>query len=111
MPIYDYECSDCGVFTEMRPMSESSAPSVCPECGQDAHRVFLRVPNFALMDGASRIAHSTNERAAHAPKSSKSGGHGPGCSCCSGSAKPSRTLHRADGSKSFPTARPWMISH
>jgi hypothetical protein len=24
---------------------------------------------------------------------------------------PSRTMHRADGSKSFPSARPWMISH
>lgn len=23
----------------------------------------------------------------------------------------SKTLHRPDGSKSFPTKRPWMISH
>jgi hypothetical protein len=36
------------------------------------------------------------------------------CSCCkSGKAGslPSRTVKGADGSKRFPSARPWMISH
>ncbi|MEO1363845.1 MAG: zinc ribbon domain-containing protein, partial [Pseudomonadota bacterium] len=42
----------------------------------------------------------------------KRSSHGPNCSCCSGgSTRPSKTLHHADGSKSFPTKRPWMISH
>ena len=27
------------------------------------------------------------------------------------SKKPGKTLYRHDGSKSFPTERPWMISH
>jgi hypothetical protein len=62
------------------------------------------------MDGATRNAHATNERSAHAPKSSKSLGHGSGCSCCSGK-KPSKAIYRADGGKTFPSARPWMISH
>ena len=37
--------------------------------------------------------------------------HGPGCGCCS-SKKPSRLVKQTrSGAKSFPTARPWMISH
>ena len=110
MPVYDYACQTHGVFTALRPMSKSAEPCDCPDCGQTAQRVFVSVPNFALMDGGKRTAYATNERAAHAPKSSKTG-HGAGCSCCSGAAKPSRTLVRADGSKAFPSARPWMISH
>jgi hypothetical protein len=36
--------------------------------------------------------------------------HGAGCACCSG--KSSRITKRGeDGSKCFPTSRPWMISH
>jgi hypothetical protein len=36
--------------------------------------------------------------------------HGPGCGCCS--TKPSRLVKQTkSGAKSFPTARPWMISH
>lgn len=109
MPFYDYECRACGPFTEMRPMAEAAEPQPCPVCGGLAARAILRVPNFATMDGAARIAHATNERSAHAPK--RSGGHGPGCSCCGGKAKPSRTLRRPDGAKSFPASRPWQISH
>ena len=112
MPVYDYECQSCGTFTALRPMSEAGADCDCPHCGEAARRVFLSVPHFALMETGLRTAHSTNERARHEPKSSASGHqHGPGCSCCSGKSMPSRTLHRPDGSKSFPSARPWMISH
>jgi putative FmdB family regulatory protein len=69
MPVYDYDCTRCGPFTELRPMAECEAPLACPS------------------------------------------GHGPGCSCCSGGARRSRTAKAADGKKSFPSARPWMISH
>lgn len=111
MPVYDYQCSDCGYFSDLRPMALAKEPCDCPDCGQSAPRVLISVPNYALMDATMRTAHSTNEQSTHAPKSSKA--HGPGCSCCSGSSKsmPSRTLRRPDGSKAFPSARPWMISH
>ncbi|WP_265519916.1 FmdB family zinc ribbon protein [Nitratireductor luteus] len=109
MPFYDYECAECGVFTALRPMAASAEPCDCPDCGASAPRVILRTPNFALMDPGMRTAHATNERSAASPKSTQAG-HGPGCSCCS--AKPSsRTLTRPDGSKAFPAARPWMVSH
>lgn len=111
MPYYDYLCSDCGPFTDFASMADFDKPSACPHCAQLAERALLQAPLLANMDSGRRIAFATNERASHAPKSTKS--HGPGCSCCSGGGKkmPNRTLHRADGSKSFPSARPWMISH
>jgi len=110
MPVYDYWCENHGAFEAMRPMAEHAAPCACPACGAEAPRVMLGVPRLALMDSGNRTAHETNERAAHAPKSTRT--HGPGCSCCSGGRSvSSRTLHRPDGSKSFPSSRPWMISH
>ncbi|OSQ35391.1 FmdB family zinc ribbon protein [Thalassospira mesophila] len=111
MPYYDYECTSCGPFTEVRPMAQSAAPCTCPDCGQMAARAILTVPNYAMMDAGKRFASSTNERASHEPKSTQKHGHGPGCSCCSGGNKKSRAIYRPDGSKVFPSARPWMISH
>ncbi len=111
MPYYDYSCPDCGPFTGFAAMADFDKPCACPTCAATSPRVLLRAPAFANMDGTTRTAMATNERAQHAPKSTRS--HGPGCGCCSSSSKklPSRTLHRPDGSKSFPSARPWMISH
>lgn len=111
MPFYDYECGECGVFTALRPMTKATEPCDCPDCSAPAPRVILSAPNFALMESGMRNAYATNERSANSPKSTKAGhAHGPGCACCSGN-RPSRTVSRPDGSKAFPSARPWMISH
>lgn len=112
MPTYEYLCEDCGPFTEMRPMVESDLPHDCPHCGETAPRAFLTAPYMSGLSAERRLAYATNERSAHAPKTSSSMGksHGAGCSCCSG--KSSRMTYRnKDGSKSFPKSRPWMISH
>lgn len=111
MPYYDYLCAECGPFTAMAAMADFDKPCGCPACGDDAPRALFTAPQLATMDGSRRGAFATNERARHEPKSTRK--HGPGCGCCSGSSKkmPSKTLHRPDGSKSFPAARPWMISH
>jgi putative FmdB family regulatory protein len=111
MPFYDYECGECGVFTALRPMAQAAEPCACPGCGTSAPRVIVRTPNFALMEPGRRAAHATNERSAASPKSTKAGhAHGPGCACCSGT-RPAKTVSRPDGSKAFPSKRPWMISH
>jgi len=114
MPVYDYQCEDCGPFTVFRPMSECSEPHACPECATSAPRAFLTAPNFSGLSAERRVAHATNERSAHAPKTlaeHKASRHGAGCSCC-GSVKKGRAVQRGrDGSKTFPTSRPWMISH
>ncbi|SMX33261.1 FmdB family zinc ribbon protein [Actibacterium lipolyticum] len=110
MPIYDYVCKDCGPFTDFAPMAQFAAPCNCPDCDALAPRAILSAPKLAIVGGGVRKAHETNERSADSPRKST---HGPGCSCCSagGKKRSSGTLHRPDGSKSFPNKRPWMISH
>lgn len=110
MAFYDYQCAECGPFSMIRPMAESAEAGSCPDCGEPAPRAFLSVPFVAGMDPARRNAFATNEKARHEPKRGGSA-HGPGCSCCSGGKKGRSTMVRPDGSKSFPAARPWMISH
>ncbi|NYZ16665.1 zinc ribbon domain-containing protein [Azospirillum sp. RWY-5-1] len=115
MPAYDYACAACGGdFTAIRPMAESAAPQPCPGCGASAPRVIRTAPAFSGLPAATRNAHTLNERSADRPALLSEGGrkHGPGCGCCGGSAKNARPVLRGlDGSKAFPTARPWMISH
>lgn len=110
MPLYEYMCDACGPFEEIAPISRFSDPCDCPDCGATSPRVLLSVPRLATLSNGTRRAHETNERSADSPKRSS---HGPGCGCCGGSSKKknSKTLYRPDGSKSFPTKRPWMISH
>lgn len=109
MPVYDYQCDTCGPFEALAPMSKCADPCACPECATEAPRVMLTAPNLSGMSSSRRRAFETNERSADSPRKSS---HGPNCGCCGGGAKKnSTTLHRPDGSKSFPTKRPWMISH
>lgn len=106
MPIYDYECRACGPFTAIRPMAEYAAPQTCQVCGEPSPRAFLTAPALATMDATKRKGIAVNERSAHEPRRA-SGGHGPGCGCCT----PRRKLAPTGAAKTFPGARPWMISH
>jgi putative FmdB family regulatory protein len=111
MPVYDFECKNCGPFAVMRRIADREKPCRCPDCGGEGSRV-ISAPSLALMAGARRNAHATNERAAHAPRQSGDGAplrHRPGCSCCS-SAGAKSTGAPAGGLKR-PAGRPWMISH
>lgn len=112
MPIYEYACDACGTFTASKPMASYRDPQPCPDCGVESPRVLLTAPAFAGMPAATRAAHATNERSSHAPTSSKDqpARHGAACGCCGGGGK-SNAVKAADGSKTFPSKRPWMISH
>lgn len=111
MPVYEYECVRHGVFEEFHPMAESHLPRACPECGSAAPRVVLSAAVFAALPAAARKAHTINEASRYAPKSSRQG-HGAGCGCCSSGKKASgRAATGKNGERSFPSARPWMISH
>ena len=108
MPAYDYLCDGCGAFTASRPMAEFAASQPCPGCGDPAPRALLVAPSFAMMDGGTRRAHATNERSANVPTKGRK--HPASCGCC----KPAARGLKADAvpaAKSFPGARPWMISH
>lgn len=110
MPLYEYRCDRHGLFEALRPMATFAEPCACPECGAQAPRVMVSAPRLASSNRARMAAHAVNERSADTPRRLSS--HGPGCACCSGGAKQGRaTLRRPDGAKSFPAARPWMISH
>ena len=113
MPVYEYLCNDCGPFKDMRPMAECDDPQDCPQCESESPRVILTAPAFFCMPSDKRKAAATNERSSNAPKTSAEykAAHGPGCGCCAGK-KPSRLVKQTPGgARSFPTARPWMISH
>ena len=111
MPLYEYACGDCGGFTASNPLSKYREPQPCPGCGSMAERALLSAPALSTMPAATRTAHATNERSAHMPRTSAEAGtrHGVGCSCCS--TGKSNAVKAPDGSKMFPTKRPWMISH
>ncbi len=116
MPVYEYDCPDCGDFTALRTLAEFREPEPCPICGTPAPRVLLSAPGLPVLSSAVRRKHAINERSAHEPRHSSAaeraaGGHGSGCACCRPGAKSARVRQTADGAKSFPGQRPWMISH
>ena len=48
MPTYDYECENCGPFSESHPMAEFDRLQPCPDCGEKAPRL-LTVPAIGGM--------------------------------------------------------------
>ena len=115
MPIYEYDCPNCGDFTALRPMAESALPCDCPECGAAGMRVILSAPALATMAGNTRRGIAINERSAHAPKTvdeyKDSRRHPSGCGCCGPSKKVEPTKANPHALKGKSAGRPWMISH
>lgn len=113
MPTYDYACPRCGGFDALRPVAARNQAAACPVCGGVSPRVLASAPGLALMEGSTRRALETNERARHEPKSSGDYArlrHPAGCGCCS-TGKRGATVTASNGNKAFPSKRPWMISH
>jgi len=113
MPTYDYACQACGGFDAFRTLAMRNEAAACPDCGAASPRVFATAPRLALMEGSTRRAMDTNERARHEPKSSGDYArlkHPRGCGCCSTPIR-GATVAAPNGNKAFPSKRPWMISH
>lgn len=51
MPIYEYDCPQCGDFTVLRPMAERDEPCACPYCDTQSARVILSAPGHSLLAG------------------------------------------------------------
>jgi len=115
MPTYDYACGQCGGFEALRPSGQRDEPAACPDCASASPRVLSAAPRLALMASGTRRAMEANERSRHEPGSSRDYArfkHPAGCGCCSGSSsRRSATVTAANGAKSAPSKRPWMISH
>lgn len=107
MPVYEYQCSECGPFVEVRPLAESSAPGSCPRCGRASPKLFPMV-NLRSMRPENRTAWERNERSAHAPHVCGSG--------CSHGATPKKARTARDGKPALQASRkrnsrPWMLGH
>ena len=67
MPLYDYNCAQCGPFQAWRPISQASATVACPECETQGQRV-VTAPFLNTMNPHTRIAHQRNEKSADQPR-------------------------------------------
>jgi putative FmdB family regulatory protein len=51
MPLYEYECKECGQrFDELRKSEDRTKPAPCPRCGGEGR---VRVSGFASHSGTS----------------------------------------------------------
>ena len=122
MPLYEYDCSNCGVFSALRKMSESSLAVMCDECGEMGERI-ISAPHLAILDKSQRFAHERNEKAANEPRVSRRSSCGcTGSHTCKTtddkskaatkqSAKQVETNTPAFQMQTKKTARPWMVGH
>jgi putative FmdB family regulatory protein len=112
MPVYEYECNTCGVFTALRKMSESSEPAYCQECGAESARI-MSAPRLAVLGKALRSAHERNEKSAHEPNVGRRSSCGcTGSHTCNTTTKVNpETGKAALQIQTKKTARPWMLSH
>jgi len=134
MPVYDYKCKEHGLFHELGTMENSGDPKPCPQCRAMSARIVMIPPEILNMASEKRLAMQTNEEAQHQPIISTADsraeaadrvayahkhGHSKqsgGCGCSSehkpeNSALKQQVIFLPDGSKVFPSQRPWMISH
>ena len=108
MPVYEFECPDCGRFTALRNLALSGHPAACPTCGTVSPKVFS-VINLRGMRPENRVAHERNERSAHAPHVC-----GSGCSHGHTKTKPRvkpKTDKPALQYSTKQNSRPWMLGH
>lgn len=51
MPTYEHECSEHGLFNDVRPMAESGKSAPCPKCGAECAKVYFTSPALMQVDG------------------------------------------------------------
>lgn len=91
MPIYDYQCSSCGIKKEvMRKVSEPNL-TTCPECGKETFTKQVSAPSFQLTGSGwyatdfkgsgSKPSSPASESKASEPAASAAAACAPGCAC------------------------------
>ena len=85
MPIYDFECSQCGHQQEL--MRKVSAPSVdiCPQCQQQTFAKKVSAPNFQLTGSGWYATDFKNSGTSSKPPAESApapaAACAPGCAC------------------------------
>jgi putative FmdB family regulatory protein len=80
MPLYEYQCDECGIRFERRQRITADAISVCPECGGSVHRLYFPVgivfkgSGFYVTDNRSKnsTTRKLSEKSSEKSESSKS---------------------------------------
>ena len=64
MPIHDFRCSKGHVHDALVKVSEIDVSRECPECGNPAERVFLKVPklNYLAMGAQKNVSPEFQEK-------------------------------------------------
>ena len=98
MPLYEYSCSNHGVFESMGSMARSDEPASCPSCAAPADRILSKVRGSKL-PAAQVKARDRNERSRHEPKVVK------------GQKKPQRSPGERPKLQRSHGPRPWALEH
>jgi putative FmdB family regulatory protein len=101
MPLYEYECTDHGVFETLRPLAEYAAPAPCPDCALPAGRV-VSVPNLTSVPRSTRVARERNERSCHDPHHVHSRAD---------PRHPKGEPRAAPALRAYTGKRPWVMEH
>ena len=73
MPIYDYECTQCGHRFEVKQSFHDKPQATCPQCKKKAKRVFHPTPIIFKGSGFYVTDHRKNAEPASSTSSSDSG--------------------------------------
>jgi putative FmdB family regulatory protein len=117
MPLYEYECIQCGNFTLHRAMERRDQATSCPQCAAQVARS-ITAPGLMLMSPVRRDAFARNEKSRHEPGVRTTHACGPRCGCGkekqSGAARNKSTI-KVPKLGEFRTPRkrnrPWMLGH
>ena len=73
MPVYDYECADCGAFEAVRRIAERDDPATCPHYSATTARVTINAPSVGDASSSGDVAEGAG---------SYGMSHRGGCFCC-----------------------------
>lgn len=97
MPLYEFECDNCGVFEALRPIALRDTAPNCPTCEGESKRIFS-VPHFNLSSGSAFLkARQTDEPRLEKREKEPS--------------PPRYQSHKRVELGSCRRHRPWMVGH
>ena len=105
MPLYTYDCTECGPFQATRTIAEFEFDAECPGCGGSGRRT-LAAPTLMTMPAHTRQAHARNEKSAWSPdlvrRESDAHVHSAHCGHLQG---------HSDHRHAHHGGKPWMLGH